>query len=547
MSPATSHTFYVVGGTLPPEAPSYIERKADSDLFEHLIAGDFCYVLTSRQMGKSSLMARVASRLRTASEAGVAIVDLTQIGTEGGEGAASRWYYGIAHKIRRDLRLDCDLHSWWQKRRNEPALQRLGEFFGDVVLSSTKGPRVIFVDEIDSTIRLPFAGDFFAAIRACYNQRAIDSEFRRLTFVLLGVASPSKLILDAHRTPCNIGHRVDLKDFTLEEIRPLGVALPGSAEDRERQLRRVFFWTNGHPYLTQKALARLSALKSPRPSEKLVDDTISEVFIDPPLDEAERNIEDMRQFLMEQSEIVEDMKALYRIVRSGRENVDDDPLSPIKSALKLSGLLRVGRNGHLVVRNRIYERALVDWEAGGTFYKIGANPVRFARRDLEDSGSVQFTSAKIVLVGDSGVGKTGLALRLAHDEFKESVSTHGERFWVLNSLTSHRADGAECQAVLWDFAGQPDQRLIHSLFVDDADLALVVFDPANNLDSLHGVEYWLSRLSAARGTCAVILVGARMDRGAPTITADELEAFCRRHGLIGYVATSAMTGEGIGQ
>jgi small GTP-binding protein len=542
MSPATSNTFYVVGGTLPPEAPSYIERKADSDLSEHLIAGDFCYVLTSRQMGKSSLMARAASRLRIASEAGVAIVDLTQIGTEHGEGAASRWYYGISHKIRRDLGLDCDLPSWWQKRKNEPALQRLTEFFEDVVLSSTKGPLVIFVDEIDSTIRLPFAGDFFAAIRACYNQRAIDARFRRLTFVLLGVASPSKLIPDSHRTPFNIGYRIDLNDFSFEETRPLGIALPGSHEDRERQLRRVFFWTNGHPYLTQKALARLSALRFQEPHEKLVDDTISEVFIDPPLDEAERNIEDMRQFLMEQSALVEDMKALYRVVRSGRENVDDDPRSPVKSTLKLSGLLRVGRGGNLVVRNRIYERAFVDWEAGTTFYKIGENSPRFAQRDLPDAGSVPFISAKIVLVGDSGVGKTGLAIRLANNEFKETSSTHGERFWVLNSLATQRADGAECQAVLWDLAGQPDYRLIHSLFVGDADLALVVFDPANTLNPLHGVEYWLSRL---RGTCAVILVAARVDRGAPTITANELEAFSRQHGLIGYVATSAMTGEGM--
>lgn len=59
---------------------------------------------------------------------------------------------------------------------------------------------MIFVDEIDSTIGLPFADDFFAALRACFNARATEPAFERLTFVLLGVASPDQLIQDPART-----------------------------------------------------------------------------------------------------------------------------------------------------------------------------------------------------------------------------------------------------------------------------------------------------------------------------------------------------------
>src|SRR5438309_5181925 len=55
VSPRASN-FYVTGGTLRPDAPSYVERQADRDLYEGLLGGEFCYVLTSRQMGKSSLM-----------------------------------------------------------------------------------------------------------------------------------------------------------------------------------------------------------------------------------------------------------------------------------------------------------------------------------------------------------------------------------------------------------------------------------------------------------------------------------------------------------
>ena len=97
-----------------------------------------------------------------------------------------------------------------------------------------------------------------------------------------------------------------------------------------------------------------------------------------------------------------------------------------------------------------------------------------------------------------------------------------------------------------DLAGQPDYRLTHALFLDDVDLALVVFDPTTRQDPLKGVEYWLKQLTLRGRTPETILVGARIDRGSLTLTPEELARFCETHAVTGgFIATSARTGEGI--
>jgi GTPase SAR1 family protein len=140
------------------------------------------------------------------------------------------------------------------------------------------------------------------------------------------------------------------------------------------------------------------------------------------------------------------------------------------------------------------------------------------------------------------VGKTGLGWRLAHGEFIEHASTHGQQFWLLDDLCSTGPDGTEREAILWDLAGQPDYRLIHALYLDDADLALVLFDPTRDDDPLRGVEYWLRQLGRDR---PVILIAARSDVGASRLTTEEIEAFCADRGIAGYVATSALRGDGL--
>jgi len=161
--------------------------------------------------------------------------------------------------------------------------------------------------------------------------------------------------------------------------------------------------------------------------------------------------------------------------------------------------------------------------------------------------AVHHTTGKIVLVGDHSVGKSALGYRMIYGRFEKQESTHGQQFWVFPDLGKRRTDGTDCEAILWDFAGQPDYRLVHALFVDNADLALVLFDASDLRDPLHGVGFWLKQLQTGQSVCPIILVAAQTDRGSCSLTPEELTAFCQRHGIMGPFVTSAATGQGLAE
>lgn len=355
MNERNRETFYTVGGTLSKES-IYVKRAADELLLKATLAGEFCNVLTPRQLGKSSLMVRTAERLEAAG-VHTAMIDLTDLGTAL---QADNWYYGLLSRLAKQLNLAVSVREWWEDREQLGAVQRFSDFISDVILEERAGKVVVFVDEIDSTLGMPFTDDFFAVIRAIYNARARDASLKRIAFVLLGVARPSELIKDRSRTPYNIGVSIDLTDFSEAEASILLPGLSAGVNEATRMMRRILYWTSGHPYLTQRVCFELT--KNADLEGKLdeeIDAAVRRVFL---TDESrkESNLQYISDRIQE-SRDRDKLLSIYRKVRAGKQ-VHDQERDPICSQLKLTGLVVPDKNGILQVRNRIYEAAFdLDW------------------------------------------------------------------------------------------------------------------------------------------------------------------------------------------
>ena len=347
---------YSLGGTVQASKGIYIRRQADEKLLELCKQGKFSYVLTSRQMGKSSLMINTASELKKADIKSV-IIDLTKIGTNL---SIEQWYLGLLLEIEEQLDLDTDVDEWWEANDNVGFTQRLTNFFQHVLLEEIASPVVVFVDEIDTTLSLDFTDDFFAAIRYLYVARAQNAKFERLSFVLIGVATPGDLIRDSKRTPFNVGQRLDLADFTVEEAMPLAEGLGIARQLAQELLKWVVSWTGGHPYLTQRLCSIVSEENKESWSSAVLEQVVSSNFLGA-MSKQDSNLQFVRDMLTKHSPNQERVLTVYREIHLGKHAVVDEEQSNIKSHLKLSGVVR--RSGDaLVIRNRIYQEVFnADW------------------------------------------------------------------------------------------------------------------------------------------------------------------------------------------
>ncbi|MBD2232507.1 AAA-like domain-containing protein [Phormidium tenue] len=354
-SGANASALFQTGGTLPIYAPTYVERDADAALYAAIQAREFCYVLNSRQMGKSSLRARIMGRLQ-AEEVACAAVDLSALGGQQVNG--KQWYGGVIRKLVSGFELTqrFNLRSWLRDNADLPPVQQLGEFIESILLTQIAQPIVIFIDEIDSVLSLNFStDDLFTFIRACYNQRVDDPAYGRLTFVLLGVATPADLVRDKSRTPFNVGRSIELSGLTFDRAQPLIESLGLTLANPAEVLQTILAWSQGQPFLTQR-LCRLvvdqcaaGAMLSVEAINQLVQSRVIENWQTQDEQDHLRTIQD--RVLQDERKAGRRLGIYQQILQQGAMPYDG---SPEQMELRLSGLI-VARGGELEVYNQIYK------------------------------------------------------------------------------------------------------------------------------------------------------------------------------------------------
>ena len=341
--------FYQSGGSLSSNSPSYVERAADRNLKKALEQGEFCYVLNSRQMGKSSLRVRAMSRLQAEGTVCV-FIDLNGMGTQL---TAKQWYGGIMLEIVRACNLDRREWSKWlqeEAKKDLAPIQLLNRFIEDILLVKVRSDIVIFIDEIDRVLSQKFSlDDFFALIHSCYGKRHTNPDYTRLTFTLLGVAAPRDLIEDKAKSPFNLGKPIDLQGFQLEEVQPLKMGLLNKVNCPNKTLAEILDWTAGQPFLTQKIC------KSIIEKELTVAEYVEEYIIkDWQTNDEPEHLRTIRDRLHYRNpELTIYLLNLYQDILQRKAVLVNDSVAQIE--LRLSGLV-VERQGKLEVNNPIYAR-----------------------------------------------------------------------------------------------------------------------------------------------------------------------------------------------
>ncbi|MHC5771055.1 MAG: AAA-like domain-containing protein [Nostoc sp.] len=344
-----AHNYYQVGGSLKYGHPTYVERQADQDIYEGLKNREFCYVLNSRQMGKSSLRVQA---MKTLSREGVKCASV-DIGKLGNSTTPDKWYGGFISELWRGFGLltEVNEYDWWHRHEHLSPILRISRFIEDILLIKFSENIVIFIDEIDSILKVSFKDDFFTFIRTCYNQRVDRPEYERLTFCLLGVATPSSLIQDKTRTPFNVGRAIELTGFTLSEAKlSLVKGLEETVENPEGVLEEVLKWTSGQPFLTQK-LCQLIAKKADSKVPNIQQLVQKYIISNWETQDEPEHLRTIRDRLLNNEQRAARLLGLYQQILQKGEVLADG--SSKQMELRLSGLV-VKQQSSLKIYNHIY-------------------------------------------------------------------------------------------------------------------------------------------------------------------------------------------------
>ena len=241
------------GGAMSLDSKYYIRREADAQVEDLLSAGEGVVLIQGpRQVGKSSLLAKSLSFARSA-RISVAFTDVQALG-KAQLAETDSLYKTLAHGIAQQLDVDIDIAENWNDWLG--ANVNLDTIVGKILAQCNN--RVCWaIDEADLLFDWPYTNDLFGLLRSWHNRRALDPDgpWRNLTLVLAYATEAHLFISDLNQSPFNVGVRMSLRDFSVDEVRSLQ-SRHEPLKDPE-SWKTVFEITHGHPYLSQCAFSYL--------------------------------------------------------------------------------------------------------------------------------------------------------------------------------------------------------------------------------------------------------------------------------------------------
>lgn len=461
-----SHLF--VNGTVDPRQYIYIVRPGDEKLITSLASGVFCNVIAPREMGKSSAMRYAQLQLQ---DSGVDVADVDIAGNLGKhQVTADQWYCGFLVKVCRDLEIQIDIHNWWGSRRLTQS-QRLQTFISEVIATRITRPCVIFVDEIDAALSLPFTDDFFTALRTMYNQRTNDPTFRNVTFCLIGTAHPSKFIRDTKYPAYNVGDLVEFSDFKTgrDDLSSLEKLFYGRKDSGKILVSSLLQWTGGHPYLTMLFCQKML---DPKLCQNVDDVThiVEEYCQDVRAKPRGNHFVPLTE--MAQNSWTRSTRSVYREILNGQTvHSADDHLEESTYSLTTSGLVKVSPNGTLAIRNKIFRRI---------FGKEWLNSLSPSVRVVDESKG----SSETIRVGGTVDPQRHIYIERPHDEELYRLLRQGE---YCNILSSRQTGKSSSMRYAWE------RLRAVGIIVVEIDLAGTLGAPASSDQWYCGLLQHLSR------------------------------------------------------
>jgi len=328
------------GGNLAPDSPVYIERPEDQKLAEHILAGDYVTVLAPRQMGKTSLLYRVMSRLRAQGTA-VAYLDLSATREE----SLETFYRHLAATIHEQV--DPQGEAPTGLATHLDFLNYLRAVAGKLGESTRL---VLMLDEVGS-VPPQMCDPFFSNVRYVFSNREVRAEFKRIVFVLCGTFQPRDLIQNPANSPFNISKTVRMSDLSRDGVRRLvsmleRMGIPVAEEIPDE----IYGWTAGQPYLTQRLCSIFEEWKIPVNGKEVAQSAVRELMQD------DNNLDHILHRIQQESEL---HSWLQRIL-AGEKIRFNRMTNPRLARLELVGAITAGKDGNCKLRNRLYEELLRD-------------------------------------------------------------------------------------------------------------------------------------------------------------------------------------------